>query len=80
MHIYTIYDSKAETYLNPFYFKNKGEAIRAWTETVNDGKSTMSKYPEDFTLFKIGEFDENKATIEMLEAKESIGTATEYKQ
>lgn len=78
--MFTVYDSKAETYLNPFYMKNKGEALRAWTETVNDNQSTMSKYPADFTLFLIGEYNPDTAQISMLDAKETIGNGLEFKK
>ena len=78
--MYTIYDSKAETYLPPFYFQSHRDAIHAVTQTVNDGTSTINSYPEDFTLFHIGEYDSHTASINMLEAKKSIGTLSEYKQ
>lgn len=78
--VYTVYDSKAEVYLQPFMFKTKGEAIRAFTETVNDNKSNISRYPEDFTLFHLGEYDDNSGQYKLLEIKVSIGLALEFKK
>jgi hypothetical protein len=78
--MYTVYDSKSETYTNPFYFRNKGECIRSFTETVNDSQSTFSKYPADFTLFEIGDFDEFSGVLQPYTAKTSICTALELKR
>jgi len=78
--MYTVYDSKSEVYTNPFYFRNKGECIRSFTETVNDGQSTFSKYPSDFTLFEIADFDEFTGSIKLHSAKISICTALEMKR
>lgn len=55
--MFTIYDSKAETYSEPFGAQNSASATRSWTQAVNDGKCIYSKNPEDFTLFECGVFD-----------------------
>ncbi len=78
--IYTIHDSKAEAFMNPFFLNSKGEAIRTFTEAVNDPQSTISKYPDDFTLFEIGIYDTDDGLIETYEAKKSLGNALEYKK
>lgn len=76
--MFTVYDSKAEAYLAPFCFKSKGEAIRAFTETVNDGKSTFSKYPADFTLFELGDYHEESAQFGLHPTPVSVGVALEF--
>lgn len=79
LRMYTIFDSKAEVYLQPFCMKAKGEAIRAFADHVNDGQSQFSKHPEDFTLFELGEFDDCKACINMHHTPISMGVAVEFK-
>jgi len=78
--VFTVFDSKSETYLKPFLMKAKGEAVRAFTEIANDGKSEIGKYPEDFTLFEIGEFDDERGEYSMLTSKLSLGTGNEFKR
>lgn len=56
--MYTVFDAVAAVYLPPFFFMTDGEAIRAFANTCNDGQSQMAKNPSDFTLFYIGEFDD----------------------
>lgn len=59
MKVYTIYDNKAEIYFQPFCFATHGASLRAFKENVNDGKSTIWKHPADFTLFYVGNWDDN---------------------
>lgn len=63
MRIFTVHDSKADAYLPPFYMRTKGEAIRAFETTVKDTNSQFNKYPADYTLVELGEFDEQSASI-----------------
>lgn len=76
--IFTVYDCKAEAYLQPFYCKSKGEALRSFVEIANDKQSQIGKYPEDFTLFELGEFDDSTAKFRMLDAGVALGCALEF--
>lgn len=80
MKVLTVYDSKAAAYLPPFYMRTTAEAVRAYEATSNDPESNMCKYPEDYTLFEIGTWDDNNGEIEMYEVKKSLGLAIEYKK
>lgn len=63
MKIFSVHDSKAEAYLTPIYFKTKGEAIRAFETACKDQNTNFAKYPSDYTLVEIGEFDESTSSI-----------------
>ncbi|QXP07990.1 MAG: nonstructural protein [Arizlama microvirus] len=80
MSMFTVYDSKAEIYLQPFFLQSRGEALRSWDDVVNDAKSQFNKHPTDFTLFEIGTYDTNKATFDVYQAKISLGSANEFKK
>jgi len=56
--VFSIYDCKAEAYLQPFFMANKGTAIRAITELVTKSDHNFCKYAEDYTLFELGEYDD----------------------
>lgn len=75
--VFTLYDSKAEVYLSPFLFGNKGEAIRAFTESLKNDQTPMSKYPQDFTLFMLGEYDNSSGAF-MCGAPVSLGNGLEF--
>lgn len=78
--VFTVYDSKVEAYLSPFYMPTVASAIRAWETTVNDPSTQFSRHPADYTLFEIGTFDDATAMFEMHPAKRPLQTALEAKR
>lgn len=78
MRVFSVYDSKAEAYGSPVFLKTKGEAIRGFTDIVNDGNSMLSKYPGDYTLFELGSFDEETAKFDLHSSPVSLGVALEF--
>lgn len=62
--IFSVYDVKAEAYLAPFTFPENGQAIRAFSDTVNDPNSMFNKHAADFTLFRLGYFDQSSGEFE----------------
>lgn len=57
--VFCIYDIKAETYLNPMYFRRTEEAVRSFSEAANDPSSNFHKYAEDYALCEIGTYDDD---------------------
>lgn len=78
--IYAVYDSKAESFANPFFFNTKGEALRAWSEACNDDKSPFWKHPSDYTMFEIGSYDNATGRISGNATPIPLGMAQEFKQ
>ncbi len=76
--VFTVYDCKTEAYFLPFYSKTKGEAIRSFSDTINDPKHHMHMHLEDYTLFHLGEYDDNKGKHTSLPTPQSLGVAIEY--
>lgn len=76
--IYTVYDSKVEAYLQPFFLRANGEALRAFVELANDKSKSVGQNPEDFTLFEIGVYDDTSAQFETLVTPVSLGKAIEF--
>ncbi|AXL15300.1 nonstructural protein [Microviridae sp.] len=61
--IYTVYDTKAEAFLPPFFMHKEGMALRIFQECLENEEHQFGKHPEDYTLFYAGEFDDNLGTI-----------------
>ncbi len=76
--IYTVFDSKPHAYLPPFFMKSNGEAVRAFSDTVNNPESSFNKHPEDYTLFELGNYDESTGKIETFDAMVALGNAVEF--
>lgn len=78
--LFAIYDSKSEAFDNPFTMRTFGEAERGFRDAVNGDKSLLAKYPEDYTLFALGEVDLSTGTITSYEVKRSIATGITLKR
>ena len=76
--LYSVYDSKAEAFNEPFYANKDGLAIRIFTDHVNRDETIWGKYPHDFTLFQIGEFDSEKGSLTPLDTPRNLGMAIEF--
>jgi len=61
--LYSIRDQKAEIFGPIIAFLKDGEAIRVLDQTVNSKDNQISRNPEDFRLFYIGEFHEESGII-----------------
>lgn len=55
--IYSVKDQKGEVYNQPFFQLTHGEAERSFRSLVNDPKSSVRDYPEDYDLYYLGDFD-----------------------
>lgn len=76
--IFSVYDSKAEAHLPPFFAPAKGLALRMFMSACSDTTHDFSKYAADYTLFEIGSFDPETGRVESLPAKVSLGNALEF--
>lgn len=73
MKLFSIYDSKAKAYLRPFTLPTSAHAIREVAEHMQQ-PGVFSDYPEDFSLFEVGEFDEQTGMVTAHLNHESLGT------
>ena len=78
--IFSVFDSKAETYNTPLFLPAAGQAIRAFEDQANEETSEIYKHPEDYTLFEIGTFDSDIGKVEPLQTPKSLGVAIEFKK
>lgn len=78
--IFTVYDSKTEAYLPPFFTQTKGAAIRMFEDTCNDQEHQFYRHSEDFTLFQLGSYDDQIASFDLYETPSPIGKAIEFKK
>lgn len=54
MEIYSVYDKKAESFSPPYVAHNDLIALRNFEGTVNNADFPISKYPDDFSLYYLG--------------------------
>lgn len=72
--IFSILDLKAEAYQQPFFTTNNATAIRMLQNELQREGSNFAKYPEDYNLFAIGDFNDVNALLTP-RIPESLGNA-----
>jgi hypothetical protein len=73
--MFAILDKKALFYGAPICFHNKAEALRAFTEEFKDPNSMVGKYPADFSMWLIAEYNPQTGIITPLPKPEFLEEA-----
>lgn len=77
--VFSIRDKKGEIFMQPFFQKTVGEAERSFKTLTQDEKSMISKYPDDFDLYHVGEYDDQNGMLLPLKEVRMIISATQLK-
>lgn len=78
LHIYSVFDSVANTYGTPFFAISDALAARSFGNLTLDPQSTVSLNPADFALYKIGCFYDDNANGEFIQPPMLICRALEF--
>lgn len=74
---YALYDSKARCFSQPFQAANTEVALRMFASTAADSQTNIHKFPTDFSLFHIGEFDDEIGVLIPL-PHTNLGPASQF--
>lgn len=61
--IFAIFDLKAQAFLTPFFSENVNTAMRSLESTANSPESFLGMYPNDYEVYRLGEFHVDNGTI-----------------
>jgi len=64
LELYSIFDNKMQNYKPPVPVRHVTEAIRGIIKAAENKETDIHKYPSDFSLYKVGVFDDTKGVIE----------------
>lgn len=78
LQLYAIRDTKVEAYSQPYFFRSQGEAIRSFTDTVNDRSTLFNRHPNDYAFFHLGTFDDQSASFDLFPAPLHVGLAVDF--
>lgn len=67
LHIYSVLDLKGVAFAAPFFQHTDGLAIRAFQDACRDPNNQLHQHPEDFVLYRLGDFDDQGGKITPLE-------------
>lgn len=65
--VFSVYDKAVGAYLQPFFCRSKGEALRSFADACNDEKNNFNKHASDFLLVSLGEYDDAAGTFECVD-------------
>ena len=77
--VFTVWDAKAEGYLQPFFALNDAVGIRLFEGVIADPEHTFSVHAEDYSLWKTATFSQKTGEFEPLGAKVCLAFAHEIR-
>lgn len=77
--LFAVFDSATKLFLPPFECRTIEEAVRRFRATVNHPDAgNIGQFPEDYTLFHLGEFDQQSGEMVSLPTPHSLGIAVTF--
>jgi hypothetical protein len=78
--VFSIHDQKADAFLPPFILPKEEMAKRTFYDCVNSEDHQFGAHPADYTLFKLGLFDDESGTYLLEKTPISLGSGIEYRR
>ena len=75
--MFSVRNAKGEFFNPPFISHTKGSAERTFQTLCNDPQSDIARYPEDYDLYYMGDFDDIKGTMIPLDTPEHLVKAVQ---
>jgi len=76
--VFAIFDVKAKSYGQPFFVPHNGIALRMFSDLVVDDKSSISKHPEDYKLYYLGEYDDVAGNFTSVPTPDFLANASDF--
>ncbi|WNK12764.1 MAG: nonstructural protein [Microvirus sp.] len=76
--MYSVFDTKTSVYSPPFVARNQYDAIRMVRQLLDEKQANPAKYPMEFALFHIGDWDDEHGVVACPPAPRSLGLLSEF--
>lgn len=73
--VFSVFDSKARLYAAPFLAPRREVAVRDFTRAARDPNIDISRFPEDYSLYELGEFDDESGAFHLHQQPDAVITA-----
>lgn len=80
MKIFSVYDSKAEAFLPPFFSTTTAVGTRQFEAAANSIDHQFNRFGGDFTLFELGTYDDRTGSFDLYKVHTNLGTALTYQK
>lgn len=78
--VFSVHDVKADAFLPPFILPKQSMAIRVFSDCINSPDHQFGRHPADYTLFRLGSFDDENGQFLLERTKHSLGNGVEFVQ
>lgn len=78
--ILALYDSKARAFNTPIFTPRIEVGLRAIRGAVNAPGTFLHTHPEDYTVFYLGQYDDEKGEFLPLAQARNLGLCTQFKE
>lgn len=78
--VFSVYDEKAEAHLPPFILPKIAQAKRVFSDCVNSESHQFGQNPSDYTLFRLGQFNDEDAQFLLERSKQPLGNGVEFRK
>lgn len=73
LEIFSVFDSKAEAFGQPFFAPTVAVAIRSFVGSAQSASAQLAQYPADFVLYHVGTFDQATGVLAVKDSNVAIG-------
>jgi len=80
VNVYSIFDGKSAAFSMPFYCINDAVATRSVRELADDPATQIGRHASDFSLYRLGTFDNETATFHNEVPPVLLGTAASIRE
>jgi len=78
--VFSIFDSKAMAFLQPFFCVNAAVAVRTVERAVNDPNTDFHRFATDYELYQLGTFDSFDGKLAAVDPKIHITALAQLRQ
>lgn len=76
--VFSVYDSKAQAFAQPFVSSNESVAKRDFATAANDPASVLNMHPTDYSLHQVGEWDSSLGVLTPVNPSVNFGLAASF--
>lgn len=78
--LYGVRDEKAEAFRDMRFYQTDGIASRQFSDAAMDPKTYINKHPQDYSLYLLGEFDDETGLVRAISPSRLVARANEFVQ
>jgi len=80
MKLIAVKDMKSQLFLKPHFENSLADATRSFEVMANESENMLSKFPHDFRLMHIADFDIETGILSPMDLATDLGSVADYQR